>query len=196
MECFENQKALLEYLNRNPEDRKWVKRRMEEGLIWKEWWMFYLSDKIDWFSYKGKKEKKSEWDEVKETVVADSEELVRLKKENEEMVAKYKKLAEKYNDLLERFNIVKEKASAEWGLYDHLVYFYGKFQERKKFVEGKVFWEAEHKKSLWTQDTMETVRPYMYERYKFTYDEEEKAEEEAVKKIIAKRAEEIAQMPF
>lgn len=43
---------------------------------------------------------------------------------------------------------------------------------------------------------METVRPYMYERYKFTYDDVEKAEEEAVKKIMAKRAEEIAQMPF
>jgi hypothetical protein len=36
MERFENQKVLLAYLGRNTDDRKWVKRRMEEGLIWKE----------------------------------------------------------------------------------------------------------------------------------------------------------------
>ena len=190
---FQNQAELLRYFGKNENDRNQVKRWVRDGLVTKDGKFYIVEDWVDLW----KKNKKSEWvEEVKETVVADSEELVRLRKENEEMVAKYKKLAEKYNDLLGRFNIVKEKASSEWGLYDHLVYFYGKFQERKKFVEGKVYWEAEHKKSLWTQDTMETVRPYMYERYKFTYNEEEKAEEEAVKKVMAKRAEEIAQMPF
>ena len=197
MEWFESQKALLEYLWKNPEDRKWIKRRMEEGLIWKEDWMFYISDKIDWINYKGspkgKKEEKSELEEVK----VDNEELDELKKKNEQLMEAYKSVVTKYNNVVDAYKKEKEKADEQWGLYNHLVYFYLKFKDWKKFVDWKVFWQTEHNKSeRWTQDTMETVRPDVYERYKFTYWEVEEAECEAVEKIIAKRAEELAEIPF
>lgn len=126
-----------------------------------------------------KREKKSESNEVK----IDDRELRESKRMNEKLMAAYKKLS-------------KEKEAYMW-MYDHLVFFYWKFREWKKFVDWKVFWQAEHNKKVnETQDTMETVRPEVYERYKFTYWEVEEAECEAVEKIISKRAEELAELPF
>ena len=183
MERFENQKALLAYLGRNTDDRKWVKRRMEEGLIWKEDWMFCLSDKIDWTSYKGspKKEKEKEKSESNEVKIDDAE-LKKLKAMNEKLMAAYKKLS-------------KEKEVYMW-MYDHLLFFYGKFNEWKKFVDGKVFWQTQYDLSKWIQQKEELVRDNMYEKYKFKYWEVEEAECEAVRKIIDQRASELAEIPF
>lgn len=142
--------------------------------------MFYLSDKIDWSSYKGKKERK-EKSESNEAMI-DDKELKKLKEMNEKLMAAYNKLS-------------KEK-DVYRGMYDHLVFFYGKFEKYKKFVEWKVFGQSEYNKRQWTQDTMETVRDSVYERYDFEYWEVEKAEEEAVRKIIDQRASELAEIPF
>ena len=60
-----------------------------------------------------------------ETVVEmDNKELLELKAKNEKIVAAYKSLKERYERLMEEYKKVNEKASAEWGLYDHLVFFY------------------------------------------------------------------------
>jgi hypothetical protein len=89
-----------------------------------------------------------------------------------------------------------DKADEQWGLYDHLVFFYEKFQKYHKFVEWKVFWQAEHNKSMGTQDNMETVRPWVYERYNFEFGEVEQAECGAVEKIISERTKELSELPF
>lgn len=170
---FETQRELLEHLGRNPEDRSLIQRMMRRWDVYKEDWGYYLVNGAE-----AKREKKSESNQVS---IGDSE-LKELKRMNEKLMAAYKKLS-------------KEKEIYMW-MYDHLVYFYWKFKEWKKFVDWKVFWQAEHNKSQWTQDTMETVRPDVYERYKFTYWEVEEEECEAVEKIIAKRAEELAELPF
>lgn len=177
MGWFESKRALLTYLGKNPDDRNLVKRMIERWEVYEEWGMFYLSEKAE--KVVDKEEKKSE---SKVKVEIDDKELKELKRMNEKLMAAYKKL-------------VKEKEVYMW-MYDHLVFFYGKYLAWKKFVEWKVFWQAEHNKSLGTQDTMETVRPWVYERYKFSHGEVEQAECDAVEKIINKRAEEIAELPF
>lgn len=124
-------------------------------------------------------EKKSE----SSVVSIDNNELARLRERNEKLLAAYKKLS-------------KEKDEYMY-MYDHLVYFYRKFQEQKKFVEGKVYWQTTQRNAAnGTQETMEMNRPSVYERYNFTYWADEKAEEEAVEKIMAKRKEELDELPF
>jgi hypothetical protein len=109
--------------------------------------------------------------------------LNKLKRMNEKLMAAYKKLS-------------KEKEVYMW-MYDHLVFFYGKFEKYKKFVEWKVFGQTEYnKKNNETQETMEMNRPKVYERYNFEYWEVEMAEEEAVEKIIAQRNKELDEIPF
>lgn len=125
-----------------------------------------------------KREKKSE---SNVGGISDNE-LNKLKRMNEKLMAAYKKLS-------------KEKDVYMW-MYDHLLFFYGKFEKYKKFVEWKVFGQSEYNKKQWTQDTMETVRDWVYERYNFEYWEVEMAEEEAVRKIIDQRASELAEIPF
>lgn len=187
MEWFETKKALLTYLGKNPDDRKLVDRLIAKWEVWVENGMYYVKEGV-------KEEKKTE---LKEEVVVDDKELKELREKNEKLIAAYKSLKDRHERMLEGYKKAQEKADEEWGLYDHLVFFYWKFREWKKFVEWKVFWEAEHKKNVeGTQDTMETVRPYMYERYKFTYWEIEDAECAAVEKIIAKRWEELSELPF
>jgi hypothetical protein len=105
-----------------------------------------------------------------------------LKEKNEKLMNAYKK--ERDRNLVYRW------------MYDHLVFFYNKFLWYKKFVEWKVFWQAEHNKSLGTQDTMETVRPWVYERYNFEFWEVEQAECDAVEAIISERGKELAETPF
>ena len=172
-QAFETQRALLEYLNKNVNDRSLVQRMIKRWEVYKEWEMYYLV--WEW-------EKVEEKSEPKVKVEIDDKELRELKRMNEKLMNAYKKLS-------------KEKEVYMW-MYDHLVFFYGKYLAWKKFVEWKVFWQTEHNKSLGTQDTMETVRPWVYERYKFSHGEVEQAECDAVEKIINKRAEEIAELPF
>lgn len=185
---FGNQRELLEHLNKNVNDRSLIQRMMKRWEVYKEDGGYYLVER------EREEEKKSE---IKEDAVVDDKELKELREMNEKLIVAYKDLRKRYDSLKERCKKEMERADVQWGLYDHLVFFYWKFRERKKFVEWKVFWEAEHKKNVeGTQDTMETVRPYMYERYKFTYWEVEDAECAAVEKIIAKRWEELSEIPF
>lgn len=197
---FNNQAELLRNYWKNPDDRNLVKRWIRDGKVKKEGDLYIVIDEEELT----KKKKKSEWvekevEEEKEEkeIVIDNKELDELKKKNEQLMEAYKSVVSKYNKVVDAYKKEKEKADEQWWLYNHLVYFYLKFKDWKKFVDWKVFWQAEHNKSeRWTQDTMETVRPEVYERYKFTYWEVEEAECEAVEKIIAKRAEELAEIPF
>ena len=141
--------------------------------MYKEDGGYYL---VEW---EEKGEKKSE---SKEEVVVDDKELKELKERNEKLMNAYKK--ERDRNMVYRW------------MYDHLVFFYNKFLWYKKFVEWKVFWQAEHNKSLGTQDTMETVRPWVYERYNFEFWEVEQAECDAVEAIISERGKELAEIPF
>ena len=172
MDWFETKKALLTYLGKNPDDRKLVDRLIAKWEVWVESGMYYVNEEK-------REEKKSE---VKEVAEIDDSELRKLKAMNEKLMAAYKKLT-------------KEKEVYMW-MYDHLVFFYNKFQRYHKFVEWKVFWQAEHNKSLGTQDTMETVRPWVYERYNFEFWEVEQAECDAVEAIISERGKELAELPF
>lgn len=190
MEAFESQRALLEYLGKNPNDRSLVQRLIKRWRVYKEWGMYYFVG--DGLEIKEEVTNKSD-----ETVVEmDNKELLELKAKNEKIVAAYKSLKERYERLMEEYKKVNEKASAEWGLYDHLVFFYWKFKDWKKFVDGKVFGQTQYDISKWMQQTEEAVRPWMYEKYKFKYDEVEEAECAAVEKIINKRAEELGEIPF
>lgn len=189
-EAFETQRALLEYLNKNVNDRSLVQRMIKRWEVYKEWEMYYLV--WEW----EKVEKKSEPKVEEEWIRMDDKELKELKAKNEKLMAAYKDLLSRNEGLKKRCEKEMKRADEQWGLYDHLVFFYGKYLEWKKFVEWKVFWQAEHNKSLGTQDTMETVRPEVYERYKFSHGEIEQAECDAVEKIIAQRAEEISEIPF
>lgn len=147
---------------------------MKRWEVYKDEWGYYLVSGAEI-----KKENKSE---SKVKVEIDDDELKELKRMNEKLMTAYKKLS-------------KEKEIYMW-MYDHLVFFYEKFKARKKFVDGKSFWQAEYNKSQWTQDTPETVKDAVYERYNFEFWEVEREECEAVEKIMAKRAEELSELPF
>ena len=147
---------------------------LKDGRLSKEDGRYYL---VEWVE---REEKKSE---SKVMVEINDNELRKLKRMNEKLMDAYKKLS-------------KEKEVYMW-MYDHLVFFYNKFHEWKKFVDGKVFWQAEYNKKVnETQDTMETVRPWVYDRYDFEYGEVEQAECDAVEQIISQRNEELAELPF
>lgn len=171
MDWFETKRALLTYLGKNPDDRKLVDRLIAKWEVWVEDGMYYVNEE--------RAEKKSE---SKEEIVVDDNELKELKEKNEKLMNAYKK--ERDRNLVYRW------------MYDHLVFFYNKFLWYKKFVEWKVFWQAEHNKSLGTQDTMETVRPWVYERYNFEFWEVEEEECKAVETIINERWKELAEIPF
>lgn len=142
--------------------------------VYKEWEMYYLV--WEW-------EKVEEKSEPKVKAEIDDKELRELKRMNEKLMAAYKKL-------------VKEKEIYMW-MYDHLVFFYEKFQRYHNFVEWKVFWQTQGKnRDNGTQETMEMNRPSVYDRYDFSYWEDEKAECEAVDRIISQRNEELTNIPF
>lgn len=171
---FETQRELLEHLGRNPEDRSLIQRMMRRWDVYREDWGYYL---VNGAEIKG--EKKSE---SKVKVEIDDSELRKLKVMNEKLMNAYKKLS-------------KEKEVYMW-MYDHLVFFYGKFKEWKKFVDWKVFWQTQYDLSRWIQQKEELVRDGMYEKYKFEFWDVEQAECDAVEKIIAQRNDELAEIPF
>lgn len=190
-EAFETQRALLEYLNKNVNDRSLVQRMIKRWEVYKEWEMYCLV--WEW----EKAEKKSEPRVEEEWVRMDDKELKELKEKNEKLMAAYKDLLSRNEGLKKRCKKEMERADEQWGLYDHLVFFYRKFQKYHKFVEWKVFWQTQGKiRDNGTQETMEMNRPWVYERYNFEFGEVEQAECDAVEKIIAKRAEEISEIPF
>ena len=147
--------------------------------------MFYLSDKIDWGTYKAnrKKEEKSVSISSWEWVSMDDSELRKLKEMNDKLMRAYKK--------------ERDRNEVYMWMYDHLVFFYNKFLGYKKFVDWKVFWQSEYNKKVnGTQDTTETVRQWVYERYNFEYWEVEEQECKAVEEIISERWKELAEIPF
>lgn len=198
---FQNQADLLRHFGKNENDRNQVKRWVRDGLVTREGKFYIVEDGVDLW----KKSKKSEWvesteknveEKVEKEVRMDNKELEELREKNEKIIAAYKSLVGKYNKLKDAYDEANKKASAEWGLYDHLLFFYGKFNEWKKFVDGKVFWQTQYDLSKWIQQKEELVRENMYEKYKFKYWEVEEAECEAVRKIIDQRASELAEIPF
>lgn len=171
---FETQRELLEHIGRNPEDRSLIQRMMRRWEVYKDEWGYYLVSGVEI-----KKENKSEPNNVS----IDDKELKELKRMNEKLMAAYKKL-------------VKEKEVYMW-MYDHLVFFYEKFQRYHKFVEWKVFWQTAYNNNEYKrQETMDMNRQTVYDRYDFSYWEDEKAECEAVDRIISQRNEELSSIPF
>lgn len=175
-EMFESQRALLAYLNKNENDRSLIQRMMKRWEVYKEWWVYYLvvgEEKIV------EKAEQRTGDSSK----IDDNELKDLKRMNDKLMAAYKK--------------ERDKNEVYMWMYDHLIFFYNKFLDYKKFVEWKVFWQAEfNKRERGTQDTMETVRPDVYARYNFEYWEVEDEECKAVEAIINERWKELSELPF
>ena len=181
MDWFESKRALLEYLGKNTDDRKLIKRMIERWEVYEEWGMFYLSEKAE--SVVEKREEKSEPKEMVDKQTMDDKELKELKEKNDKLMRAYKKERDR-NEVY------------RW-MYDHLVFFYNKFIGYKKFVDWKVFGQSEYNKKVnGTQDTTETVREWVYERYNFEYWEVEEEECKAVEAIINERWKELAELPF
>lgn len=175
MDWFETKRALLTYLGKNPDDRKLVDRLIAKWEVWVEDGMYYVNEE--------RVEKKEEKSEPKVKAEIDDKELKELKRMNEKLMAAYKKL-------------IKEKEVYMW-MYDHLVFFYEKFQRYYKFVEWKVFWQTAYNNNEYKrQETMDMNRQSVYDRYDFSYWEDEKAECEAVDRIISQRNEELSELPF
>lgn len=176
MEGFESKRALLEYLGKNADDRKLIKRMIERWEVYEKDGMYYVKEGI-------KEGRKSEPASSKDKAEMDDKELKELKEKNDKLMRAYKKERDR-NEVY------------RW-MYDHLVFFYNKFLGYKKFVEWKVFWQAEHNKKVnETQDTMEMVRPDVYRRYNFEFGEIEEDECKAVEAIINERWKELAEIPF
>jgi hypothetical protein len=116
MESFETKKALLLYLGKNPDDRKLVDRLMSKGVVWMEEGMYCtdLGESVE----ETKVEQKSELEGV----------CNKLRQRNEMLEKRCKELAEAQGQ----------------DLYYHLKFFYEKFVEWKKFVDGKAFGQANH----------------------------------------------------
>lgn len=192
--AYESKKALLLSMGKNPDDRNLVKRMIERWEVYEEWGMYYLVSE-EWVVKKEKKSESKVGEIKEEKVEVDNKELEELRKKNEELIVAYKKVAEKYNKLLDRLK--EEQKKSGWELCNHLIFFYNKFQEWKKFVDGKAFWQAMYNNTEHgSQDTTEAMKPEIYERYKFTYWEIEKAECKIVEEIIAQKEKENAELPF
>ena len=171
-ERFDSQRSLLEYLGKNVNDRSLIQRMIQRWEVYKEDWGYYLVVGEE------KKEKKSE---AMQSI--DDSELKELKRKFDKLMNAYK-------------NEVKMN-QIYMSMYDHLVFFYNKFLGYKKFVDWKVFWQSEYNKKVnGTQDTTETVRQWVYDRYNFEYWEVEEEECKAVDEIIAEREAELAEIPF
>lgn len=181
MDWFESKRALLEYLGKNTDDRKLIKRMIERWEVYEEWGMFYLSEKAE--SVVEKKEEKSESKEMVDKQTMDDKELKELKDKNDKLMRAYKK--------------ERDRNEVYMWMYDHLVFFYEKFQRYHKFVEWKVFWQTAYNNNEYKrQETMDMNRQTVYDRYDFSYWEDEKAECEAVDRIISQRNEELSELPF
>ena len=167
MEAFEPKKALLEYLGKNPNDRKLVDRLMAKGAVWLEEWMYCTNLVV---GTETKTEQKSELEEV----------CNKLRQRNEMLEKKCKELANAQGQ----------------DLYYHLKFFYEKFQEWKKFVDWKAFGQSQYNNQQWIQDTMEMVKPEVYSRYNFSYWDVEKSECEFVEQLINERIDSWLELPF
>lgn len=174
---FENQRQLLEYLGKNPNDRSLVQRMERRGEVYREDWGYYLVEREE-----GRVEQKTE---TKQSV--DEQKYLELKSKNERLMEEYKKM--------------KKKADEYVGCYDHMKFFYEKFLVWKQFVDWKAFWQAQYNNAdKWTQDTIEMVKPQVYERYNFVYGEMEAAECDEVQHIIneieGEKQKNIDDLPF
>lgn len=180
---FENQRVLLEYLGKNPNDRSLVQRMERRGEVYREDGGYYLVERAE-----TKAEQKTERTGTGETKQSVDEQ-------------KYLELKSKYERLGEEYKKAKKKADECMGCYDHMKFFYEKFLVWKKFVDWKAFWQAQYNNSdKWTQDTTEMVKPQVYERYNFVYGEMEKAECDEVQHIIneieGEKQKNIEELPF
>lgn len=164
---FENQRQLLEYLGKNPNDRSLVQRMERRGEVYREDGGYYLNEE----RAETKVEQKSELEGL----------CNKLRQRNEMLEKRCKELTEAQGQ----------------DLYYHLKFFYEKFVEWKKFVDGKAFGQANHNNATrWTQDTMEMVIPEVYARYNFSYWDVEKSECEFVEQLIKERLDSWLELPF
>ena len=167
MESFETKKALLEYLGKNPDDRKLVDRLIAKGSVRMEEGMYCtnLGPVAVW--------------------------NVEVNNELEDLCSKLRKR----NEELEKR--CKELMASQWeDLYYHLKFFYEKFMDWKKFVDGKAFGQAQYNNQQWVQDTTEMVKPEVYARYNFSYWDVEKSECEFVEALINERIDNWLELPF
>ena len=171
MVAFETQRGVLEYLGKNPNDRSLIQRKIARGEIVKEDGMYYV------------KEVGVGPEDIcnASTILELKEEIEKLKEENYALKVANKKLS-------------------EWvpseDLYYHLKFFYERFLNWKRFVDGKVFGQSQYNNQQWKQDTMEMVQPEVYARYNFIYWDVGKSECEFVEQLINERVEKWMELPF
>ena len=180
MEWFESKRALLEYLGKNPDDRKLIKRMIERWDAYEKDGMYYIADGVV-----GKEEKKSESKkEVNDDWVMSNEELRELKKKNERLIASYNEVVRKYNNLMDEFAKMKKMADAN--LYWHLKIFYEKYMIWKELVESKVRYYAKQRGK-----SEDDIRDEIYWWYRYSEDEDMKSAIEFVWRYIEQREKEI-----
>ena len=177
-QAFETQRALLEYLNKNVNDRSLVQRMIKRWEVYKEWEMYYLV--WEW----EKVEEKSEPKESENKQSMDDKELKELKEKNEKLYASYKEVVRKYNHLTDEYAKVKSMADAN--LYWHLKIFYEKYMIWKGLVESKVRYYAKQRGK-----SEEEIRDEIYWWYRYSEDEDMKSAIDFVWKYIDKREKEI-----
>ena len=173
--AYESKKALLISMGKNPDDRNLVKRMIERWEVYVEWGMYYLV-------------KEENGEKLNSQNFSDAAKILELKWEIE-------KLKEENHALK-----VANKKLSEWvpgeDLYYHLKFFYERFLNWKRFVDGKVFGQSQYNNQQWKQDTMEMVQPEVYARYNFVYWDVEKSECEFVEQLINERVEKWMELPF
>ena len=169
---FDTQEQVLNHLGKK-NDRNLIKRMLKDGRLSKRDGRYYLNEESE------KLNSKNFADTAK--ILELSSEIDRLKEENR---------------ALKMINEKNKKSEPVEDLYYHLKFFYEKFMEWKKFVDGKAFGQMQYNNQQWKQDTMEMVSPEVYARYNFTYDEVEKSECEFTEDLIRDRQEKWLELPF
>lgn len=222
MEFYGSKKAILEYCWKDGKDVRWLDRAIKDGRIWvcggdyyvvseyivhleEENWKLEeemvkwrkLAKELEW------KEEKSEWinsqnlkDNAK--ILELSSEIEKLKEENAALRMVNEELKRGVGSEWEwdKAGYIKFSKLLSKDLYDHAKYFYERFVEWKSFVDGKAFWQMQYNNQQWKQDTIEMVKPEVYARYNFKFDEIVKAEMEFMEALIKEKKEEWLELPF
>ena len=117
---FDTQEQVLNHLGKK-NDRNLIKRMLKDGRLSKRDGRYYLNEELE------KPNSKNIADTAK--ILELSSEIDRLKEENRAL----KMINEKY-----------KKSEPVEDLYYHLKFFYEKFMEWKKFVDGKAFGQMQY----------------------------------------------------
>lgn len=99
---FKTQRELLEYLNKDPNDRKLVSRMVQRGEIIKRWWLYVLLDKDD--KIKELEHKLKDYDNL-------VEKFNKVTEDNNRLVEEKNRLIKEKNDLINQLNQLEMEES-------------------------------------------------------------------------------------